>query len=196
MRLFSNSEGDKRMPSVGKHAKQIILILAICGMTTVSNSGCTLVGGFLTNIYAFSIFWETAPFIPVEAYWSQKIEDRLHWEERYAKVPIVDPVEGEHAPLFCLDPPTSGGYAFIAETSRNNVRMTVELIVDSTGEPRFYPLVGPARLKKCHYKCTVFFDKTIRSNYPIPFTHTDQTQEVVYVDHDHLIRVAGPDATP
>ena len=57
---------------------------------------------------------------------------------------------------------------------------------------RLSPLVGPARLHPCHYKCTVYFDKTIRSDWPIPFTHTDQSQEVVYIDHDHLIRCAGP----
>jgi hypothetical protein len=71
--------------------------------------------------------------------------------------------------------------------------MTVDLIVDKTEECRFYPLVGPARMKKCHYKCTVYFDKTIRSDWPVPFSHTDQTVEVVYIDHDHLIRCAGPD---
>lgn len=196
------------MPSVGKRAKQIALILGICVMTTMSNSGCTLVGGFLTDVYAFMCFWETTPLIPVSPYWSEQIERRLAWDERYAKVPIVDPVEGEHAPLFCLDPPkpaevllslpgeVAGGYAFIAETKMNNVRMTVELIVDSIGECRFYPLVGPARLKKCHYKCTVFFDKVTRSDWPIPFRHMDQTQEVVYIDHDHLIRCAGPETTP
>jgi hypothetical protein len=193
------------MPNVGKHAKRIALILGICVMT-MSNSGCfSFIGGWIDVIYAYCVYWECTPIIPVSPYWSQKIEDRYHWEERYGKVPVLDPVEGEHAPLFCLDPPspdevmrslpddTAGGYAFISETHRNNVRMTVDLIVDSTGECRFYPLVGPARLKKCHYKCTVYFDKTIRSDWPIPFMHVDQTQEVVYVDHDHLIRCAGPD---
>ena len=46
-------------------------------------------------------------------------------EERYDKVPILDPVEGEHAPLFCQDPPSpdevmmalpdeaSGGWTFV-----------------------------------------------------------------------------------
>jgi hypothetical protein len=151
-------------------------------------------------------FWETTPLIPVSPYFSQKIEDTYHYEERYGKVPIFDPVEGEHAPLYCLDPPTpdeiirslpdevGGGYAFLAETRRNNVRMTVELLVDNVGECRFFPLVGPARLHKCHYKCTVYFDKTIRSDWPVPFEHTDETVQVVYVDHDHLIRCAGPDA--
>jgi hypothetical protein len=32
----------------------------------------------------------------------------------------------------------------------------------------------------------------MRSYWPIPFTHTDQTQEVVYIDKDHLIRCTGP----
>jgi hypothetical protein len=88
---------------------------------------------------------------------------------------------------------TAGGVYFLTETHRNNVRIVVENIVDSIGECRMYPLVGPARLKKCHYKCTVYFDKTIRSDWPIPFSNTHSTQEVVYVDHDHLIRCAGPD---
>jgi hypothetical protein len=193
------------MPFRGKRAKRIALILCLCVLTAVSNSGCILASGFAADVYSFMVFWQTLPFIPVSPYWSQKIEDRYRWEQRYGKVPIVDPVEGEHAPLFCLDPPkpdevmrslpddTSGGFAFLAETHRNNVRIVVDQIVDSISECRFYPLVGPARLKKCHYKCTVYFDKTIRSDYPIPFMNSHPTQEVVYIDHDHLIRCAGPD---
>ena len=120
------------------------------------------------------------------------------------KTALILTVGGEHAPLYCIDPPTpdevyralpdrtDGGLAFIAETTHNNVRITTELIVDKLEECRFYPEVGPARLHKCHYKCTVYYDKIIRSSWPIPFTHKDQTQEVVYIDHDHLIRCAGP----
>ena len=36
-------------------------------------------------------------------------------------------------------------------------------------------------------------DGEIRSDWPIPYTHTGATQEVVYIDHDHLIRCAGPE---
>jgi hypothetical protein len=195
------------MPDVRKHAKQIALILVICA-ATLSNGGCVLLGGFLDVTWAWMNFWVTTPFVPVSPYWSQLIEDRIHWEQRYDKVPVLDPVEGEHAPLFCLDPPspdevmrslpddTAGGMWFIAETRRNNVRIVVEKIVDSIGECRFYPLVGPARLKKCHYKCRVYFDKTIQSDWPIPFKNEHATEEVVYIDHDHLIRCAGPDAPP
>ena len=82
----------------------------------------------------------------------------------------------------------------MAEVTRNNVRMVVEPIVDSIGDCRFYPMVGPARHKRCHYKCTVYYERVERSDWPVPYQHTDQTQEVVYIDHDHLIRCAGPEA--
>ncbi len=185
-----------------------VAFLTVLGAGLIATNGCTLVGGFWDlAVFGFSNFWETTPLIPVSAYYSQLIEDTYHNEERYGKVPVLDPVEGEHAPLFCLDPPTpdevmralpddtAGGFAFIAETQRNNVRIVVEPIVDRLGECRFYPLVGPARLHHCHYKCTVYYDKVIRSDWPVPFSHVDHVQEVVYIDHDHLIRCAGP-ATP
>ncbi len=189
-----------------KLAKKLTLLAAI-GCVTMSTVGCELVAGFSAVQYAFSLFWETTPLIPVSSYYSQRIEDAYHEEERYGKVPVLDPVEGENAPLFCLDPPSpdevmrslpdsaAGGFAFVAETQRKNVRIVVEPIVDRVDECKFYPMVGPARLHHCHYKCTVYYEKIIRSDWPIPFTHSDQTQDVVYVDHDHLIRCAGP-ATP
>ncbi|MEX0704568.1 MAG: hypothetical protein WD069_20880 [Planctomycetales bacterium] len=178
--------------------------LAGIALLSVTLSGCELVSGFGSVLYSFSLFWETTPLIPVDAVWSQKVED-AYWEaERYDGVPVLDPVEGEFAPLICMDPPSPdevyralpergiGGYAFLAETSLNNVRIVVEPIVDRLDECKFYPPVGPARLHHCHYKCTVYFEKVIRSDWPVPFRHSDQSVEVVYIDHDHLIRCAGP----
>lgn len=179
------------------------MLMAVC-CVTLPNTGCKLFAWSAETAFVLADFWWTTPLIPITPYMSQQIEDTYWEEERYGKVPILDPVEGENAPIFCLDPPsedeivralpdkTSGGVAFLAETHRNNMRMVVELIVDRVDEPRFYPMVGPARLHHCHYKCTVFFDETIRSHWPVPFQHTDRVEEVVYIDHDHLIRVAGP----
>jgi hypothetical protein len=183
-----------------------LAMFVLLGTMLTSCSGCYVFGSAVVTAVDWSKFWITTPPIPVAAYFSQQIEDTYWEEERYNKVPILDPVEGENAPLFCLDPPTpdevirslpdkaAGGFAFLAETARNNVRIVVEPIVDRVDECRFYPLVGPARLHHCHYKCTVYYDKTIRSSYPVPFTFEDETQEVVYIDHDHLIRCSGPDA--
>ena len=188
----------------GSLLKRFILIAAIA-FVTGSNSGCKLLWGFTMVAYNYSIFWVTTIPIPVSPYYSQLIEDTYKKEERYDKVPILDPVEGEHAPLFCQDPPSpdevmmalpdeaSGGWAFLAETQRNNVRITVEPIVDRIDECRFFPMVGPAKLHHCHYKCTVYYDKIMRSDWPVPFRHKDETIQVVYIDHDHLIRCAGPE---
>lgn len=179
-------------------------LLGALGVMTMANSGCILAGGLLKDAFILSNYYGTTPLIPVSPYYSELIEDAYTREERYDKVPILDPVEGEHAPLFCQDPPspdevmralpneTSGGWPFIAETQRNNVKMVVEPIVDRMDDCRFIPLVGPARLHHCHYKCTVYYDKIIRSDWPVPFRHADETSQVVYIDHDHLIRCAGP----
>jgi len=191
------------MHTFGRHLRRSVVLSAICLMTFV-NSGCTLTGGFIGVIYEYMLFWETLPVMPITPYQMGRLEDQLWEDERYNRVPVLDPIEGENAPTFCVDPPSddqvirslpddvSGGIAFLQETQRNNVRIVVEKIVDRLDECKVYPLVGPARLHHCHFKCTVFYDKTIRSYWPIPFTHVDQTEEVVYIDKDHLIRCAGP----
>jgi len=179
-------------------------MLGAIGLMTMSNSGCVLVGDLLQVAFTGAAYFGTTPIIPVSPYYSELIEDAYLREERYDKVPILDPVEGEHAPLICQDPPsadevmralpneTSGGWPFLAETARNNVKFVIEPIVDRVDDCRFYPLVGPARLHHCHYKATVYYDKIIRSDWPVPFRHEDQSSQVVYIDHDYLIRCAGP----
>jgi hypothetical protein len=193
------------MPGL-RHSLQRFALTLVLAVTALSSSGCKLLSYGVGNALDFSYFWLTTPLIPVSPYWSQQIEDTYWEEERYDRVPVLDPVEGENAPLFCLDypspdevvrtledaDPVGGGMPFIAEMSRNNIRIVVEPLVDSVGECRFYPLVGPARMHKCHFKCTVYFDKVIRSDWPIPYTFEDESSEVVYIDHDHLIRCAGP----
>lgn len=188
--------------------KRTVLLAGICLLTT-TNSGCSyffLRGFFWDQAIVYSKFWGTTPIIPVSPYWSQLIEDTYIYEERYGRSPILDPVEGENAPIFCMDPPSDdevmrslpdevgGGMPGLAETQLNNIRIVVEPIVDSLGDCRFYPLAGPARLHKCHYKCTVYYEKRISSFWPIPFTHYDDSSEVVYIDHDHLIRCSDPQA--
>jgi hypothetical protein len=196
--------GEKRMKKTGSFTKRFAL-LASLGVVLMSNSGCMLFGRLLTMAFTLASFYGTTPLIPVSPYYSELIEDAYIREERYDKVPILDSVEGEHAPIFCQDPPsadevmrtlpqeTSGGWVFLAETARNNVKIVTEPIVDRLDDCRFYPLAGPARLHHCHYKCTVYYDLIKRSDWPVPFRHVDESQQVVYIDHDHLIRCAGPD---
>ena len=186
-----------------RRCSRLFLLTALVA-TTMSTSGCRLLFGLLeVNAVAGGFFYGT-PIIPVTPYFQQFVEDTYHEEERYGSVPILDPVEGENAPIFCQDPPPpdqivralpadpSGGVPFLAETQWNNMEIIVEPIVDRLDDCRFYPMAGPCRQHHCHYKCTVYYDETIRSNWPIPFTHTDRSQEVVYIDKNYLYRCAGP----
>ncbi|MFM7056350.1 MAG: hypothetical protein ACKO2P_05440 [Planctomycetota bacterium] len=203
MAIPSGPSGKCTMQTVGRQLRRSAVLATICLML-VSNSGCTLTGGFISVVWSYMSFWRTLPIVPVPAYHTQLIEDKLWEDERYNRVPVLDPVEGE---VFCVDPPSedqvirampsdaAGGVAFFQETQINNVRIVVEPLVDRLDDCKVYPLVGPARLHHCHYKCTIYYDKTIRSYWPIPFTHTDESVEVVYIDKDHLIRCTGP-ATP
>lgn len=195
--------GMNKMQTFGRHLKRWGVLTAICLMT-FTNSGCTLFGGFAGVVWEYMVFWETLPVMPITPYQMGRLEDELWENERYNRVPILDPIEGENAPIACLDPPSddqviralpeevAGGIAFLQEVQRNNVRIVVEPIVDRLDECKVYPLVGPCRLHHCHWKCTVYYDKVITSHWPIPFQHKDHTQQVVYIDKDHLIRCAGP----
>lgn len=187
--------------------RKLTIVMGL-SLVMISNSGCTLTWGALKLTHNYMLFWETLPPFPVSSYWQQKVEDAYYEEERYGKLEVLDPVEGDNAPLFCLDPPTpdeviraipnkpDGGFAFLSDTQWNNIRMTVDLIVDKVEDCKFYPLAGPAKLHKCHYKCTVYYEKIERSGYPIPFENKDlDSREVVYIDHDHLIRCAGPESS-
>lgn len=192
--------GKKPMQTFGSRLRRNVVVAVIC-LSTMTNSGCLLTTGFIGVAWRGMTFWKTLPVIPISAYQSQQIEDELWTKERYDRTPVLDPVEGD---VFCVDPPSedqvmrslpdtpAGGFAFIQETQMNNVRIVVEPMVDRLDECKVYPLVGPCRLHHCHYKCTVYYDKTIRAYWPIPFSHVDQTVEVVYIDKDHLIRCAGP----
>ncbi len=200
MKSPSMKTGKKPMQTLGSKLRRNIVVAVIC-LSTMTNSGCLLTGGFIDGAWRYMTFWKTLPVIPISAYQSQQIEDKLWTQERYDRTPVLDPVEGD---VFCVDPPSedqvmrslpdtpAGGFAFLQETQMNNVRIVVEPMVDRLDECKVYPLVGPCRLHHCHYKCTVYFEKTIRAYWPIPFSHVDQSVEVVYIDKDHLIRCAGP----
>ncbi|MBI3865473.1 MAG: M56 family metallopeptidase [Planctomycetia bacterium] len=79
-------------------------------------------------------------------------------------------------------------HPIVSTTALSNVRIAVEKIVDQIGQERSYPLVGQARHHRRHYKCTVSYDDIVSSDWPIPLSHTDSKTEVVYVDHDSLVR--------
>src|SRR6056297_598591 len=129
------------MQTFGRHLKRWSVLTAICLMMFV-NSGCTLTGGFIGVVWEYMLFWETLPVMPITPYQMGRLEDEMWENERYNNVPVLDPIEGENAPIFCVDPPSddqvmrslpeevAGGIAFFQEVQRNNVRIVVEPLVD------------------------------------------------------------------
>jgi hypothetical protein len=84
------------------------------------------------------------------------------------------------------------GVPYFYEEFRDNISYTYEKIKDAIDPPRFYPLVGPAQLHHCHWKCTVHYLETIDTSYPFPFQCRRQRTEVIYMDKDHLHLFSAP----
>ncbi len=160
---------------------------------TLGSSGCF-------NPLGMGIFTP----IPMQPWVNDRIEERLRFQNDH-RTPILPPIPPGHRPL-CEDPPdrseilramprVTRGVPFIYEEFRDDIDITVEKLVDKVDPPRFYPLVGPAQLHHCHWKCTVYYTETLESYYPFPFHVKRRRAEVVYIDKDHLhLCVASPDA--
>ncbi len=140
--------------------------------------------------------WPVSPALSDDI---ERLMDRLEKEG----VPVLGPIDNQNAPIFCMDPPSDKeiydalppvphGIPFIYEVQRNNVRFAVEKIVDQVDDCKVFPLVGPAQVHHCHFKVTVWYDETIWSAWPIPWSYTDHKQEVLYIDKDHLHRCGHP----
>lgn len=148
--------------------------------------------------------------VPVSPFFQDQLEDQAWEQERYNKVPILGPITAGGPPM-ALDPPSQdevmralehahpmeGGVPYLFETQLNNVRMTMEPISDYVDPVRVYPLIGPAQLHHAHYKCTVYFTRTDRNGWPLPYTtRNEDAQEVLYIDHNHLHMVGNLDFGP
>ena len=91
-------------------------------------------------------------------------------------------------------PHVARGVPWIYEEFRDDVQIVTERIKDTIDPPRFFPLVGPAQLHHCHWKCTIYYTETLESNQPVPFYCKKPRIQVVYIDKDHLH--AYTDGTP
>jgi hypothetical protein len=161
-----------------------------------------LVPAFVSGCTPFGMGFATP--IPVQSWVADHIADRLE-NKNDNRVPILPPIPPGHKPL-CEDPPdqreilramprVTRGIPYIYEEFRDDVEFAVEKLVDRVDPPRFFPLIGPAQLHHCHWKCTVYYTETVDSCYPFPFRTKRRRAEVVYIDKDHLhLCVSGQDA--
>lgn len=141
--------------------------------------------------------------IPVPPWVTERMEDKYAFKND-SRTPVLPPIrEGFPLPT-CDDPPDDAqviralprvtrGVPFFYEEFRDDVTVVVEKLVDKIDPPRFFPLIGPAQLHHCHFKCTVYYKETIESGYPFPVKVTRPRVEVVYIDKDHLHLYVGND---
>ena len=174
----------------------LCLLLAIVSLTS---SGCVGTGGVDFGIFGVPI--------PVSPYWQKSLEDRAWIKERYDMVPILGPLTAG-GPTTALDAPSDdevmralerarpvqGGFPFLHEVQRNNVRIVKEKCADYVDPPRVVPLLGPVQLHHAHYKCTIYFSERTWVSWPIPHMIENQDAvEVVYIDHNHFHMVGNVD---
>jgi len=162
-----------------------LILLVTAGLAPTLLSGCI--------IWPLSMGIFTP--IPIQPWVPHRIEERMCLKSD-AYTPILPPIPAGYRPL-CEDPPDrrtimramprpARGIPYIYEEFRDDMDFTVEKLVDVIDPPRFYPLVGPAQLHHCHYKCTIYYTETVESSYPFPFYCKRRRTEVVYIDRYHL----------
>ncbi len=112
------------------------------------------------------------------------------------RTPILPPIRPDQPQPPCQDPPTEAevlralhplrSIPYLYQESRDGIQITMERQVDKIDPPRFFPLVGPAQLHHCHWKCTVHSTETFETSYPFPFRVRKPRVDVVYIDKDCL----------
>lgn len=142
--------------------------------------------------------------IPMPPWVTERMEEKICHKNDY-RTPILPPIREGTRP-FCEDPPQLGevlramphvarGVPYFYEEFRDDISYTYERIKDVIDPPRFYPLVGPAQLHHCHWRCTVHYVETIESGYPFPFKCVRPRTEIIYMDKDHLHVYVCPPGT-
>jgi hypothetical protein len=161
--------------------------------------GLLLVMG-CTPLHTLSFMVATVPIPP----WTADRLDEKFSSRLQHRTPIMPPILPGTRPPRCMDPPQDEeiiralpkvirGIPYVLEELRDIKDIQKELIVDQLDPCRFYPLVGPAQLHHCHYKCTVYYKQIIQSSYPFPLKIEEERVEVIYIDKDHLHVCVGPE---
>ena len=134
--------------------------------------------------------------MPVPPWVTERMEEKYCYDRDF-KTPILPPIREGYPPPTCEDQPDDArvlraldhvprGVPYFYEEFRDNVEITKERVKDTIDPPRFFPLIGPAQLHHCHWKCSISYDETFESGYPFPFRCRKPRVKVIYLDLDHL----------
>jgi hypothetical protein len=180
-----------RLPRVKLRA--LVLLAAV--LAPLAATGCDPLTGVHVLVNPFSMGIATP--VPVMPWVTENLERKYLWNKTDFRSVVMPPIREGFPPPTCEDPPDEAtvlrairdvvrGIPYIYEEFRDDVEVINELIVDRIDPPRFYPLVGPAQLHHCHWKCTVYYVETVESGYPFPVQLKRPRVRVVYIDKDHL----------
>ncbi len=134
--------------------------------------------------------------IPVPPWVTERMQEKYCYPNDF-RTPVLPPIREGFPPPTCEDQPDDArvlralehvtrGVPYFYEEFRDNVEVVKERIKDTIDPPRFFPLIGPAQLHHCHWKCTITYDETIESGYPFPYRCRRPRVKVIYIDLDHL----------
>src|SRR5437868_6588147 len=140
--------------------------------------------------------------LSMPAWVTERMEDKYAHKNDF-RTPVLPPIREGFPPPICEDPPSeqevlramprvTRGVPYAYEEFRDDIQVVTERLVDKIDPPRFFPLVGPAQLHHCHWKCTIYYRETVQSSYPFPVKVVKNRVEVVYIDKDHLHLFVGP----
>lgn len=140
--------------------------------------------------------------IPVAPWVTERMEEKYKYDRDF-QTPVLPPIRAGFPPPTCEDQPDDArvlralehvtrGVPYFYEEFRDNIEITKERIKDTIDPPRFFPLIGPAQLHHCHWKCSISYDETIESGYPFPVRVRKARVKVIYLDLDHLHLYPGP----
>jgi hypothetical protein len=174
------------------------LLLAVLGAGLLAAMGGCDALPLMTHLFTGDL-----PIVAVPPWTAEPIEERL--THRFTPhTPIMPPlIPGQPVPT-CDDPPSDEeviralpklvrGMPFIYEEFRDDFTVIVEKLVDRIDPCTYVPLLGPAQLHHCHFKCTVFYKEKKTSDYPFPFQVINDRVQVVYIDKDHFHLCVSPD---
>ena len=172
------------------------VLLAAALVAPLLASGCQVpFTGTHFFVHPFSMGLLTP--IPVPPWVTENFERKYIWNKVDFRTVIMPPIREGFPPPVCEDPPDDAavlrvmedvtrGVPYIYEQFRDDIEIIPERIVDRIDPPRFYPLIGPAQLHHCHWKCTIYYTETQESGWPFPCHLRRPRVEVVYIDKDHL----------
>jgi hypothetical protein len=136
-----------------------------------------------------------APAVPIPPWAVERLEEKDSCKNDFRR-PIMPPIREGYSVECAAEPdealvlrrgvpPLPAGLPF-CEVQREIVHLESKKVGDKIDPPRFFPLVGPARLHHLHYECRVTFAVTLRLTGLPGAEWKWRCEQVVPLDTDHL----------